>query len=375
MSHSILRWLRIHLFNSAGNALLSAILLVLCGYVLHALANWALHGAQWSVVTDSMRVLMAGTYPADQIWRPAASAMIIVALSAATLGVLKPMPFRHSLAAGVLLLILVAAGAGSSPILLHTALGLLIAVASWRASTCWAGLRKSLPALWMIGIIALCVLMSAAGTERWGGLLVSVLVTILGAVFSLPLGILLAFGRRSRQPSLRWLSTLYIETMRAMPLILVVYCLWTLMPLIVPSWNTPDLARGILGFSLFFAAYVAEYIRSGLQSVSRGQIEAAQSLGMRPWHINRDIVLPQATRVATPALVGNVLDIFNNVPLLFVIGMTDFLRAGQMVLLSPQAGGRTYEIYLFMFVVYMLIASVLTYGSRRLEALMNQDRR
>ena len=127
--------------------------------------------------------------------------------------------------------------------------------------------------------------------------------------------------------------------------------------LLAPGNPVPDLVRGLLAFTLFFAAYVAEYVRSGLQSVPRGQIEAAASLGLSATQTSRDVVLPQALRVVTPALVGNVLDVFNTVPLLFIIGLTDFLRAGQMVLVDPQSNGRSYEIYLFMFAVYLVVSS------------------
>jgi general L-amino acid transport system permease protein len=189
-------------------------------------------------------------------------------------------------------------------------------------------------------------------------------------VLSIPLGVLLALGRRSHYASARILCTGYIEVMRSLPLILIVYWVWVVMPLLAPGNPVPDLARGLVAFIFFFAAYMAEYVRSGLQSVPRGQVEAALSLGMSRSQVNRDVVLPQAVRVVTPALVGNVLDVFNTVPLLFIIGLTDFLRAGQMVLVNPQSGGRTYEMYLFMFAVYLAIASLITYGARRLEARM-----
>jgi general L-amino acid transport system permease protein len=158
--------------------------------------------------------------------------------------------------------------------------------------------------------------------------------------------------------------------MRSLPLILIVYWIWVVAPLVAPSFSIPDVVRGLIGFTLFFAAYVAEYVRSGLQAVAKGQVEAAASLGMTQGQINRDVVLPQALRVVTPALVGNVLDIFNNVPLLFIIGLTEFLRAGQMVLANPQSAAHMYEVYVFMFVVYLGAASLITYGARRLEARM-----
>jgi general L-amino acid transport system permease protein len=198
----------------------------------------------------------------------------------------------------------------------------------------------------------------------------SVLVTLAASALSIPLGVLLAFGRTSRYAGVRMVCTGYIELMRSLPLILVVYWIWVVTPLLAPGNPVPDLVRGLAAFTLFFAAYVAEYVRSGLQSVPRGQVEAAASLGLSAVQTGRHIVLPQALRVVTPALVGNVLDVFNTVPLLFIIGLTDFLRAGQMVLIDPRSNGHSYEIYLFMFAVCLAVSSLLTYGARRLEARM-----
>jgi len=223
---------------------------------------------------------------------------------------------------------------------------------------------------WLIALVLIGVLLEPASSQHWGGLLMSVLMTLLAAALSLPLGVALALGRRSRFISARLLCTGYIEVMRSLPLILIVYGVWVVMPMLTSGFTAPDLLRGLLAFSFFYAAYVAEYVRSGLQAVPRGQIEAAQSLGLSQFAVQREVVLPQALRVVTPALVGNVLDIFNNVPLLFIIGLTDFFRAGQMVLANPGSGGRSYEIYLFLFVVYLIIASIITFGARRLEAKM-----
>ena len=230
--------------------------------------------------------------------------------------------------------------------------------------------QKAIGAIWVLGLVSVGVALAPAGMEHWGGLLMSVLVTLLASVLSIPLGVLLAFGRRSRYASARVICTGYIELMRSLPLILIVYWIWVVTPLLAPGNPVPDLVRGLLAFTLFFAAYVAEYVRSGLQSVPRGQIEAAASLGLSATQTSRDVVLPQALRVVTPALVGNVLDVFNTVPLLFIIGLTDFLRAGQMVLVDPQSNGRSYEIYLFMFAVYLVVSSLITYGARRLESKM-----
>jgi general L-amino acid transport system permease protein len=331
-SHGPLRWVRVNLFANSFDTTLSLIFIPVCAAVVWQLLSWALTRAQWSVVTDNLRVLMIGTFPSELAPHAWTSGLILAALAFVTVGV----------------------------------------AAGWRL---FAGLGRWISPAWLLAIAVVGMLLAPAGSERWGGLLMSVIVTLLASVLSIPLGVLLALGRRSRFSSARILCTGYIEVMRSLPLILIVYWVWVITPLLMESNPMPDLVRGLLAFTLFFAAYVAEYIRSGLQSVPRGQVEAAQSLGMSAAQVNRDVVLPQAVRVVTPALVGNVLDVFNTVPLLFIIGLTDFLRAGQMVLVNPQSGGRTYEMYGFMFVVYLAIASLITFGARRLETRMAQGHR
>jgi general L-amino acid transport system permease protein len=331
-THGLLRWVRVNLFANPFDTALSLVFIPLCATVAWQLVHWALTQAQWSVVTDNLRVLMVGTFPSDLVDRAWASAAILGALSAVTLG----------------------------------------AAAGWHRIK---PLERAIAPAWLIAIVSVGVLLAPAGSERWGGLMMSVIVTLLASVLSIPLGVALALGRRSRFASARILCTGYIEVMRSLPLILIVYWIWVVTPLLAPGNPMPDLLRGLVAFTLFFAAYVAEYVSSGLQSVPRGQVEAAQSLGMSAAQVNREVVLPQAVRVVTPALVGNVLDVFNTEPLLFIIGLTDFLRAGQMVLVNPQSGGRTYEMYAFLFVVYLAIASLITWGARRLEARMAAGRR
>ena len=163
--------------------------------------------------------------------------------------------------------------------------------------------------------------------------------------------------------------------MRSVPLILIVYWIWIVVPLLAPNATPTSLMRGIAGYVVFFAAYAAEYVRSGLQALPKGQIEAAQSLGMRSLTVNFDIVLPQALRVVVPALVGQILDIFNAATLVFIIGLTDFLRAGQMILADPHNSARIYEVYVFMFGVYLAIGGLITYSSRRLEAHLGRGAR
>jgi len=369
MIATALKWSRHNLFGKPFDALLSIIVIPGVLWLIYQSLDWALTKAQWDIIPQSLRVLMIGIFPADQAWRAWTAVIIIAALLGAGLGCVFAFRSRH---AGFLALVWAAAAVltGTSDLinLLLIAAAVAVFAGGWAVTSYIPASRRALMAASFIGLIAIFAVMSPPGVGLWGGLLLSILLTLVTAIVSLPIGILLAFGRRSRFSSVRIICTAYIEVMRSVPLILVVYWIWILMPVLAPQWNLADVARGMIGFTLFYSAYVAEYVRSGLQAVPRGQTEAARSLGMSEFDINRSIVLPQAIRVVVPPLVGNVLDIFNTAPLVFIIGLTDFLRAGQMILANPQYGDRTYEVYSFLFLTYFLVGSLITYVARKLEA-------
>lgn len=224
-----------------------------------------------------------------------------------------------------------------------------------------------LPAVFT-GLITVFAVMVPPGAELWGGLLLTILLTLVTAVLSLPFGILVAFGRCSRLSSVRIICTAYIQIMQSLPLILVVYVTWILVPVLAGTWSFSDFALGMLGFNICYSAHMAEYVGRGMRTVPKGQMKAARSLGMSEFNIKRSIVLPQALRVAAQPLAGNVIDIFNAAPLVFIIGLTDFLRAGQMVLAIPRYGERTYEVYSFLLLTCFLVGSMIRYTARKLEA-------
>ncbi len=372
-----IRWLHRNLFAKPFDIALSLLVIPLSAWVLFSFAQWVLVDARWDVLAGSIRVLLVGIYPIGELWRAWISAGIIFAMLGAGLGLCMTPPRG--------LLVALVGAALASGIAIGTAsgltLGLCVTLALWASLAVWhliagsaAAQRFTAPGM-LVGLGAIFAVYSPPGLETWGGLLLSVVLTLATCVVTVPFGILLAFGRQSRIASLRVICTAYIEVMRSVPLILVVYWIWIIVPLLAPSSGIPSLVRGMAGFALFFAAYVAEYVRSGLQALPKGQVEAARSLGMSTWSVNVDIVLPQALRVVVPALVGQVLDIFNGATLVFIIGLTDFLRAGQMILADPQNSGRTYEIYVFMFAVYFTIGATITYASRRLEAYLARGSR
>jgi general L-amino acid transport system permease protein len=373
MSAVAIRWLHHNLFAKPFDIVLSITILPITAWATYALVHWSLFEAHWSVLGGSMRVLMTGIYPADQLWRPWLSVIVMSVMFGAGLG-LSIQPRRRAF------LVIGFVGCGLASLAGMSQGGLILAcalfgIAAWKLVAGQPRIHGFVAPALLVGVALIFVVLSPPGLEVWGGLLLSVLLTLIVSILTLPFGILLAFGRQSRIASVRILCTAYIETMRSVPLILVVYWVWIIVPLLAPSATVPSLLRGVAGYALFFAAYVAEYIRSGLQAVPKGQIEAARSLGMGTWSRNVDIVLPQALRVAVPALVGQVLDIFNGATLVFIIGLTDFLRAGQMILADPQNSGKIYEIYFFLFAVYLAIGAAITYASRQLEARLARGSR
>jgi general L-amino acid transport system permease protein len=363
-----LKWSRHNLFAKPFDVLLSLTVIPGVLWLVWQIVAWALTVAKWDIIPQSLRVLMIGIFPVDQVWRTWVAAMIIAALICAALGCVFTFRKRH---AGGLLVVMAASlvltGTNDPTNVLLVAATVALFGLLWALISLVPVMRTVLLPAAFTGMIAIFAVMAPPGAGLWGGLLLSILMTLVTAVVTLPIGILLAFGRRSRFSSVRWICTAYIEVMRSVPLIMVVYWIWILMPVLTPQLNLADVVRGMIGFTLFYSAYVAEYVRSGLQAVPRGQTEAARSLGMSEFDINRSIVLPQALRVVVPPLVGNVLDIFNTAPLVFIIGLTDFLRAGQMILANPQYGDRTYEVYSFLFLTYFLVGSLITFVARKLE--------
>lgn len=369
------RWAHRNLFAKPADTVLTLIVVPALAWALWGFLHWAFALAEWGVVLRSLRVLMVGLFPADKMWLVWVAVGLIAGL--AGLATSTTMAFGRGairMALGSVLLALVAS-AWTPAISPRAALVLAAFFAVWAYGARNEYLQSRLSGVAFAVLAAVLLVLSPAGPSSWGGLLLSVVITLTAALLTVPLGVLLAFGRQSRIASLRILCTGYIEVMRSVPLILVVYCIWIAFPLVLPQFPLPDVVRGLIGFTLFYSAYAAEFIRSGLQAVARGQTEAAQSLGLSDFDMKRIVILPQALRVAVPGLVGNILDIFNYAPLVFIIGLTDFLRAGQMILANPENSGRTYEVYVFMFLVYFAVGSVITFQARRLEHKLSKGAR
>jgi general L-amino acid transport system permease protein len=247
------------------------------------------------------------------------------------------------------------------------------------------GVRRVLYIAWVLSFpIGLVLISGLPGLSAlpfvppnlWGGLLLTLVLTVVGNLVALPLGILLALGRRSKLPAIHYFCVGYIELVRGVPLITILYMAANMLPFFLPENVRPDLVvRAMIGLIMFEAAYQAENVRGGLQAIPRGQYEAAYALGLNPVLTTVLIVLPQALRLVIPALLNSFISLFKDTSLVAIVGLFDLLRIGRSVLAQSDWLGTHREVFAFAFLVYWGISMALTYGGRRLEQALGVGRR
>jgi general L-amino acid transport system permease protein len=209
-------------------------------------------------------------------------------------------------------------------------------------------------------------------TSKWGGLMLTMLMAVVSIVLCFPLGVLLALGRQSKLPAVRGFSIGYIEIIRGLPLISILFMGQVMIPMFLPEGVRPDrVLRAIVGLTMFSAAYLAENVRGGLQSVPRGQSEAAKALGFPTPLVVGFIVLPQAIKVAIPAIVGQFISLFQDTTLLAIVGLRELLGISRSVLAQPEFLGDYAEVYLFNGVIFWIFCYAMSVGSRQLEKKLN----
>lgn len=295
----------------------------------YALCKAAPHGACWGFVAEKWRLILFGRYPYEQQWRPAlATGAVLAMLLASAWPALWTRRGARALAAGWLL-----------------AFGLFFT-------------------LMQGGVFGL----EPTGTERWGGLPLTVILTLIGMGASAPIGVVLALARRSSLPLLRSLAVAYIELVRGVPLITVLFVATFVFPLVLPAaWRLDPFWRVVIGIVLFQAAYMAETVRGGLQSIPRAQHEAATSLGLRYWQTQRAVILPQALVAVIPAFVNNLLSTFMDTSLVTVVSMYDLTGSLRLALGDPRWRDFFIEGYLFIAAIYFCASFLMSRYSLWLE--------
>ncbi|MAV81967.1 MAG: amino acid ABC transporter permease [Pelagibacteraceae bacterium] len=216
--------------------------------------------------------------------------------------------------------------------------------------------------------------LTTVGTNKWGGLLVTLFLGVTGIALAFPLSIALALGRRSNMPIISLLCVIFIEFIRGVPLITLLFTANVMLPLFLPDGVSPDnLLRALVAVTLFQSAYMAEAIRGGLQAIPRGQIEAARSMGLTYWQSTRKIVLPQALRISIPPIVNTSIGLFKDTSLVLIIGLFDLLGIGRAALADMTWTKLYYEVYVFVAIVFFIFCFAMSRYSLYLEKKLKTD--
>ena len=339
-SIGVIGWIRNNLFNGVLNSILTIVILFLLWEIVPPLIQWAfvdsawhtpgqacrqVAGACWSIISNNYRFILFGFYPYDQQWRPLAAMMILFGL------------------------------------LLYS-----------RDRNHW---KKPLAYGWMIGLFMMGLLMKGGllglpsiESTQWGGLPLTLLLAVFGLTAAYPLGVILALGRRSKMPGVKVLCILYIELIRGVPLISLLFMSSIIFPLFLPEGVTFNkILRAQAAIILFTAAYIAEVVRGGLQAMSRGQYEAAESIGLNYHLTMRLVILPQALKIVIPPTVSILISAFKDTSLVVIIALFDLLKTTQSVLSNPEWMGFSREAYLFVAILYFLGCFSMSKYSRKLE--------
>ncbi len=216
--------------------------------------------------------------------------------------------------------------------------------------------------------------LSVVATNKWGGLLVTLFLGVTGIALAFPLSILLALGRRSNMPIVKSICVVFIEFIRGVPLITLLFTANVMLPLFLPEGVKPDnLLRALVAVTLFQSAYMAEAIRGGLQAIPKGQIEAAQSLGLNYWQTTRKIILPQALKIAIPPIVNTCIGLFKDTSLVLIIGLFDLLGIGRAALSDITWTKLYYEVYVFVSLIFFIFCFGMSRYSLYLEKKLKTD--
>ncbi len=339
-SGGVWNWMKANLFSSPFNTLLTLVVLAGAAQVLPPFFRWAFldslwfsdgaackeaAGACWSVVSRNVRFILFGFYPYDQQWRPAVAVTVLAGL-----------------------------------------------VVLSRDRRRW---KRSLAYYWLAGLAVMGGLLRGGlpglppvESTKWSGITLTLLLSIFGLTAAYPLGVVLALGRQSRLPAIKALCVVYIEMIRGVPLISLLFMASVMFPLFLPEGITVNkILRAQAAIILFTAAYIAEVVRGGLQAIPRGQYEAAESLGLDYALKMRLVILPQALKIVIPPTVSVLISAFKDTSLVVIIGLFDLLKTTQVTLSNPEWMGFSAEAYLFVALLYFLGCFSMSNFSRRLE--------
>ena len=383
-------WIRRNLFNNWFNSLLTLLALGMIYFIGRAVLEWVFTTADWRPVTDNPILYLVGQYPRDQLWRVGVSLLLVSFLTGMSWGKWRGImrTFATLLAAGFVILAIIPVGGqmGSLTVRIFFLINLPAIFLGFLL-----GSRSFVTARWVLGgwlfsFVAIPFLLHGIGegtvlpiveTTLWGGLMVTLILAVGGILLSFPLGVLLALGRQSSLPVIKGFSIVFIEGIRGVPLITILFMSSIILALFLPPELRIDrLVRALIGMTIFSAAYTAENVRGGLQAVPDGQIEAAKAVGLNKFQTTLLIVLPQALRAVIPAIVGQFISLFKDTTLVIIVAIVELLNIGKSILQSDV----TYlqlqlEVYIFIAAVFWILSFFMSFASRRLETVLGVGER
>ena len=345
----VLGWIRSNFFNSRLNAILTILAILFLAWFIPPAVRWLFleavwhaappqecreaTGACWAFVHEKYRLILFGRYPYAEQWRPLLAMVLVIGAVAVSCN-------RDYWGTKLI--------------------GLWLALLATGAVLMWGG---------VLG-------MTYVETSLWGGLPLTLMLAVLGIVVSFPIAILLALGRRSHMPAIKALCVAYIELIRGVPLVALLFMGSFMFPLFLPAGVSIDaLLRAQVAIIMFTAAYLAEVIRGGLQAIPNGQIEAANSLGFSYWQSLRMIVLPQALRAVIPPIVNTFIALFKDTSLVAIVGLTDLLLATRQAIADPNWRAYFVEGYVFIAAIYFCFCFFMSKYSQYLEGQMRTGHR
>lgn len=384
--YTILGWLRKNLFGSIGDSVLTIVALWLTYAIFKPSITWIFTEARWAVIANNLKLFMVGRYPAEELWR----AWAVLYLLAFVVGLVwgawvksRETTAYVLLGIPVFLALLPFAMNIRMMILVLDVVGLIGFAIGHSVDD--RGKNWSIIALLLYFPVGIMIIRGFTGEEGfmpvvkpdlWGGLMLTVLLAVIGIIFSFPIGVSLALGRQSQLPIVKWFSIGFIELVRGVPLITILFMMDLMLPLFLPSGiRVEGVIRAFVAITLFSAAYMAENVRGGLQSIPKGQYEAAHALGLSGFTTMAFIILPQALRAVIPILVSQFIGLLKDTTLVMILSLFDVLGIGKSILGNPDYIGTAKEVYLFVAALFWVLSYALSYASQRLETTLGVGER
>jgi general L-amino acid transport system permease protein len=385
------QWIRENLFGSAFDSVLTVVFGLFLAWAAYRIATFVFVEADWEIIRRNLTTLMVGSFPRDELWRVWAALFVLAAslgFGAGAVGAQRrrevaegraePAPkgvaVRRLAPVVILVSVLLWFSGSLENLLLVLAIAGVGAVFNVVGRRTPRRLERLVPLLVLAGILVAFLIIVAFGGIKWngwGGFMLTIFLAVGGILMSFPVGVLLALGRRSSLPAVRIVCTAYIEIIRGVPLVALLFMGVFMIGFFLPEGiERPDtVVRVLIALILFTSAYVAEIVRGGLQSVPAEQVEAAQALGLSAYRTTRQIVLPQALRSVIPGLVGQFISLYKDTSLVFIVGLADLLTISENITKQPDflAQGLIVETLLFASFIYWTGSYWMSRESQRLE--------